>query len=366
MEKGFEYWFHNQRTDWQSPYSSSLRAPFDLRQQATVPAFPNACPNMLSPNGSMPVFAFSLAQQPHMKPSQPTEPPRGWFYCMPRFRQAFAPVQNSIPKEKLNESIREAGASADIQKRFVVFDHSGDQTTLMFSSGIEGPTQYNRLPSWSPKPHCAFDFKKNEPALKRDIVHSFQPLLVDEYNEKNEEHEVRSEMHEDTEELNALLYSDDEVDYSEDEEETSTGHSPSTMTGCDRPEWLVKSGEEEEVASSAGPSKRQKLVHGCDVPSLKDTASSVKTNKQCLDYEDDAESSCCGDGKNQVIEELCSGTLSGNKRSRKEKIRDTISILQNLIPGGNKGQDAVVVLDEAIHYLTSLKVKAKALGLDSL
>lgn len=60
-----------------------------------------------------------------------------------------------------------------------------------------------------------------------------------------------------------------------------------------------------------------------------------------------------------------SGSLSGNQRSSKEKIRETISILESIIPDG-KGKVTIVVIDEAIHYLRSLKDKAKALGLDTL
>ncbi|XP_048437380.1 transcription factor SAC51-like [Pyrus x bretschneideri] len=164
-------------------------------------------------------------------------------------------------------------------------------------------------------------------------------------------------MHEDTEELNALLYSDGDSDYTEDDEVTSTGHSPSTMTVHDKQNWF------EEVASSDGMNKKRKLFDEVydHVRSVMDTASSKKHNRP-LELEDDAESSCACN-RSSGLREVDSFT--SNKKMRKEKIRETINILQNIIPDG-KGKDAMVVLDEAIHYLKSLKLKAKALGLDSL
>jgi len=58
-------------------------------------------------------------------------------------------------------------------------------------------------------------------------------------------------------------------------------------------------------------------------------------------------------------------SLSGNKRMKRERIRETVNILQGIIPGV-RGKDAMVVLDETIHYLKSLKLKAMALGLNAL
>lgn len=358
MEKEFGSWFRHQRTDWPSPNLNPSCG------QNTVPDCMNPCANLESTNGNLPVFAFP--EVPHSKASQPNEP-RNWFYCLPRFRQAFAPVLNSVPRDELPIGPKEISTrprpgpvlNAESSKRFLVFDQSGDQTTLVFSSGIGGPAQY--LPAWSHRTHVGFDLNKEETGIKREKMYPSGPFLIYENIEENQKDDVESEMHEDTEELDALLYSDDEeCDYSEDEEVTSTGHSPSTVTAYDKHERSEES-REEEVASSGGPMKRQKLVDGgCyDVPLLLDTASSVKT-RRCLEYEDDAES-CCDDTRNRVLGDF----LNGHKRVRKEKIRETISILQTIIPGG-KGKDPIVALDDAIHYLRSLKAKAKALGLDTL
>ncbi|KAL8115444.1 hypothetical protein AgCh_022079 [Apium graveolens] len=106
---------------------------------------------------------------PQAKASQPNEP-RDWFYCMPHFRQAFAPVLNSA----------------------------------------------------SPYKNCVdsvpFDYR-SPPKMSLDTQSAPKRFVDQEY-----ETDVRSEMHEDTEELDAPLFSDDEDDYSEDEEEASTGH----------------------------------------------------------------------------------------------------------------------------------------------
>ncbi|KAA8538156.1 hypothetical protein F0562_027764 [Nyssa sinensis] len=351
----FGSWFHHQHSDWQSPNLNSLTAPLDLGQQHSIPAY-----TKVSTNGTFPAFPFCGLT--HSKTSQPNEP-HGWFYCLPRFRQAFAPVQNFIFKEKItagpNENGREAvmpnTGSGCAQKRFLVFDQSSDQTTLIFSPGIGTP--YQCPTSWTPRLPGAYVLNREESGAKRDALHNYGPVLTHEHNE-NHGDDVRSEMREDTEELNALLYSDDDYHSYEDGEETSTGHSPSTMTAYDKQEWFE--GSAEEVASSAEPTKRQKLCDGYDVPSLMDTATSMPN--RCFEYEDDAESSCA-DGKNQGLGEFDS--VSSDERSRKEKMRETLSVLQSIIPGG-KDKDAIVVLDEAIHYLRSLKRKAEELGLDTI
>lgn len=247
----------------------------------------------------------------------------------------FTSLVNPIPKEKLPVSENE------FQKKFLVFDQSNDRTTLIYSSG---PIQYHL-----PKPQLNLNPKRGFPVIEKHEGIGCSNPFHDDGNDAG------SEMHEDTEELRALLYSDDdEIDYSEDEEERSTGHSPSTMMGFDRRESADENAE--QVASSTGPRKRHKLdTGGYDVL---DTASSGKSGVNCSG---EAEVSSCG-GVADVGSE--SFPVAG-KRSRKENLRETIRILENLIPGGKNGKDAMMILDEAINYLRILKVKAKALGLDS-
>lgn len=354
-------WFPQQQFNWQSPNLNYLGAPLHVGQKDTIPSLMNPGSDMISANGTL---THLLPDAPHSLVGQANEP-CSWFYCLPQFQQAFIPALNSVLKEKLPSAPYNNHKEATIpkseagcaQKRFLVFDQSGDQTTLIFSSGIG--TSVQCFTSWSTKPTVAYNLNGEGPGTKENLDLNLGPMSTDVFDEKNGT-DLQSEMHEDTEELNALLYSDDDSDYTEDDEVASTGHSPSTMTAHYKQDWLE--GSTEEVASSDGLNNKRKMFDwvGSDAPSLMDTASSVKSIRG-FEYEDDAESRCAN-GMNSVSvgmgSELC------NKRMRKERIRETVSILQDLIPGG-KGKDAIVVLDEAIHYLKSLKHKVKDLGLDA-
>ncbi|CAI9116184.1 OLC1v1017270C1 [Oldenlandia corymbosa var. corymbosa] len=359
MEKDISSWFHVQQLERQLPNLNCLGAPLEVGQGNPLPSYMNPYLNELSINGTPPKFTFSGL--PHLKACEPTQP-CNWFNSLPHYPQAFTHGVNSLYKEKLSsEPIEKCGrtglSNPGTQKKFLVFDQSGDQTTLIYSSGLGAPVQC--LTSWNAKPPAANDPVKEDVGTKRFMFPHSAPFGTNGYNEDNQGDETESQMREDTEELNALLYSDDESESSEDDEVTSTGHSPSTMT-----EHGVQDGygDSEEVASSASPIKKRKLLNGdFDVRSPTNVPSSEKPYKYS-ELEDDAESSC-GNFDDQGSEE--SDSLSGKKRSRKEKIRETVSILRSIIPGG-KGKDAMVVFDEAIHYLKSLKVKAKSLGLDAL
>nr|WAK86112.1 transcription factor bHLH66 [Nothapodytes nimmoniana] len=375
METDFDSSIHHQHFDHQSPNLNSSSTQFNLQQQNTVPTQMSPWSNAIPESWTHPMlFSGTL----HPKANHQGDPDK-WFHSLPHFHQTFAPVPNSVSKGRphacLNETfggigvpnitsrcevVGVANAAPGLpQRRFLVFDKSGDQMALVFSSGMRTPVQC--LTSLHPKLPASYYMRKDGPGMKREIINPSDPFLMDQYNRDINGSDVGSEMREDTEELNALLYSDDESEHSEDDEVISTGHSPCTMTAYDKREWSEESGE--EVASSAAPLKRERLSDGrYYVPPLVETASSVK-NKRCYEYEDDAESGCCDGGNNQVIGEL--GSLSSNKRSRKERIRQTVNILHGIVPGG-KGKDAIVVLDEAIHYLRALKVKAKALGLNAL
>ncbi|KAJ7958941.1 Transcription factor [Quillaja saponaria] len=350
-------------SDWKSPNLHSLGTALDIEKKTCVSAYVN-----LMRNGTMPMCG-SL-ELPHLQLGQSNEP-HGWFYCLPRFRQAFMPAPNATIEEKLpaapEKTLREDMAptigSLYPQKQFLVFDQSGDGTTFIFNSGFGSPIQCHT--SWSPQLNDADILKDGDELFtKRDSNHLRGPNLTDDYDE-NQGADVQSEMHEDTEEINALLYSDDDDDdfSAEDDEVTSTGHSPSTMAAYDKDGEFFE-GNTEEVASCAGKTKKRKLSDGAfDDVQLMDTASSLNPNGS-FEYEDDSESRC-NSGYKQ-----CSGSgeadySPGNKKIRKEKIRDALSILQSIIPGG-KGKNPVVILDEAIHCLKSLKLKAQALGLESL
>ncbi|KAM1935066.1 hypothetical protein ACFX15_019182 [Malus domestica] len=359
MGEDFGTWIYQQHLGWQPPDPNAMGAPHGLGQQNFITAYGKPGTNMLLTNGTMPPYASSELPQPQV--GKPNEP-KGWFYCLPRIRQAFMPATDNGLKEIVSSACHESHGgtfvpyadSAFEQKRLLVNNLSGYRTTLVFSSEIVNPLQCRT--SWNPDQQGAYYLDGDDPRNERDFKNLSGAVLTDEFR-GNDECGAESEMHEDTEELNALLYSDGDSDYTEDDEVTSTGHSPSTTTVHDKQNWF------EEVASSDGMNKKRKLFDGGNdgVPSVMDTASPMKHNRS-LELEDDAESSCACQ-RSSGLREVDS--LSSNKKMRKEKIRETINILQNIIPDG-KGKDAIVVLDEAIHYLKSLKLKAKAFGLDSL
>ncbi|KAI3447676.1 hypothetical protein Pfo_004341 [Paulownia fortunei] len=358
MEKDSGFGYH-QHLHLMSPNLNLLGFPFDTGHLNTEPVCRNPHSVEDSTFRNVPLFPVSGLQQ--SKASEPNNS-QNWFCPMPHFHQAFSPVLNSASKEKFPAGLFDFGqqrsptlGTAPAQKRFLVFDQSGDKTTLIYSSGVQTPVQFGSF--WVPNPPTTYNLSKEVPRYSDNPL---RPSMNDENIENNSRDVMEEEMHEDTEELNALLCSDNDSDFPEDDEETSTGHSPSTMTDNGIQDLVEETGE--EVDSFAGPTKRQKLLDGgYDVPSNRRAASSLKTFA-CSVLEDDAESSC-GNGDKQCKEEF--GSLSGGKRSRKEKIHETVSILQSIIPSVN-GKDAIVVIDEAIHYLRSLKVKAKALGLDAL
>ncbi|PRQ21287.1 putative transcription factor bHLH family [Rosa chinensis] len=360
MGEDFRSWIpelHERRPP--DPYS--LGAPFVLGQQNFISAYRTPGTSMLFTNGTLPVYASSGL--PHSQLGRPNEP-HGWFYCWPSIQQAFMPATPTVLKEKLStcsfqnpkETLIPCVDPDSKQKRLLVSNPSGDQTSFVFNSGLANPLQCPT--SWDQQ--GAYYVNGNDRGTNRGFQNPSGPILTDELK-ASDESGAESEMHEDTEELNALLYSDDESDYTEDDEVTSTGHSPSTMTVHDKLNWFEA--REEEVASSCGITKKRKLFDGGydDVPSVLDTASSKKRNRSA-ELEDDAES-CCAFNRSSGSRELDS--LSCNKKMKKDKIRETVSILQDIIPGV-KGKDAMVVIDEAIHYLKSLKLKARAFGLQSL
>ncbi|KAJ0086721.1 hypothetical protein Patl1_08620 [Pistacia atlantica] len=354
-------WFPQQQFGWRLPDLTYSSAPVGLGLQSSIPTIMNHGSNMVLTNGTMPINTYP--ELPHSQVVQANEP-HGWFYCLPHIRQACMPASNSILKEQLpacphensGEAIKPKAGFGCSQKRFLVFDQSGDRTTMILSSGIGTPVQC--LTSWGPRQVDAYNVSGDDPRAKGDANLQAGPNSFDELDETKGT-DMHSEMHEDTEELNALLYSDDDSDQSDDDEVTSTGHSPSTMTAHEKQDWFE--GSTEEVASSAGPTKKRKLFCGdyYDVPWPMVTGNSMKFSSH-LETEDDAESSS---GKNPWSDEV--GSLSGNHRIRKDKIRETVSVLRSILPDGT-GKDAMVVLDEAIDYLKSMKLKAKAFGLDNL
>ncbi|CAN0838825.1 Transcription factor bHLH145 [Linum grandiflorum] len=352
-------WIPHQQFDWQPPNFDYLGSQFQPGQHNPLSSHMNPSFPMVR-EGNLSAHPYN---EPHHSKVGQTNDLGGWFHGVPPLRHAFVPAPESAIKEKLyyapydncRSMINPNVGSGSGQKKFLVFDQCGDQTTLIFSSRVGPPAEC--FTSWSPKPIVASKLDKNNLGTKEPLGLKLNPLSTDDVSE-NDRTGIMSEMQEDTEELNALLYSDDDTDCSDDDEVTSTGHSHSTMTVHNMPDSF--DGNREEIASWDGNSTRKRRLFDGEMPSVVDTASCGKASKVSRYEEDaDAESKCC-EGLSLASGEVDSEI--GVETVRKERIRETVSILQELIPGG-KGKDAVMVLDETINYLKSLRGNAKALGL---
>nr|QDH08904.1 transcription factor bHLH143-like isoform X1 [Cymbidium sinense] len=222
---------------------------------------------------------------------------------------SWPPLNTPAPNPTINSE-----PDATKTKRFLVFDHCGDQTSLLFSS-VANPFE-----------------EFNPTLLASNAIHSYA----------SNSHMSEDEMHEDTEEIDALLYSDS--DYGYDDEETSTGHSPLDM---------------EEIASSYLPAKRRR-VDSTEIDALlMDTASSsVAPLPHYMQEDSSNDLSFVGKGEDKT------GQGGRSRCNKRESIQATVSMLKRIIPGG-KGKDTASVLDEAIQYLKLLKLQAMAAGVNS-
>ncbi|XP_019171716.1 PREDICTED: transcription factor SAC51-like [Ipomoea nil] len=229
-------------------------------------------------------------------------------------------------------------------KRFLIFDHSGDQTRLFFSPSF--PPHQNEVLSRKTFGDNGLGHGK----LRALVEHrSPRELIIQEQLDRS--YSYGSERPEDTEEIDALLYSDGD---SEDDEVTSTGHSPFPVQG-----GCHEHAQFGELASSDGSSKRQRLHDGGYMnSSLKDTASSVQLRRSHR-YDDDIGSSCVKGTEFKGEEQ----SPHSHASQKKAKIHEMLKTLETMIPG-LKSKDPLSVFDEAIDYLKHLRLKAKELGLE--
>ncbi|KAH9321582.1 hypothetical protein KI387_016221 [Taxus chinensis] len=203
------------------------------------------------------------------------------------------------------------------------------------------------------------------------------------------------EMHEDTEDLEALLSSDNE--------ESSTGHSPSDLTGNNGDTYVED--DFEDITSGISTKRRKMDTNGGEdeidlIPaSGKEPLGKLMVDGKCLspdfsivdtsswepivqpEYCENVKDVICDDillcshssygipdersykisGNEQIETYKCFSRQSGScKKSRKEKIKTTVKVLRSMIPGGN-GMDTAIVLDEAIQYVKVLQLKVKRL-----
>uniref|UniRef100_A0ACD5WX25 Uncharacterized protein n=1 Tax=Avena sativa TaxID=4498 RepID=A0ACD5WX25_AVESA len=177
--------------------------------------------------------------------------------------------------------------------------------------------------------------------------------------------------HENTEDINALLDSDSDEGHEKVHELNKARKSPvedDTMSV----ESVASAGAS---VCAAQPSKKRKLS-SCTDRSVVDTASSAwldcSIGQKHVGNGDDAQSCCIGEVESDhkfalalKDGEEAEGDSPDDRKLRVERIQETVAALRKIVPRGT-AKDATAVLDEAICYLTSLKLKVKTLGAVSL
>ncbi|TKY71496.1 Transcription factor SAC51 [Spatholobus suberectus] len=261
--------------------------------------------------------------------------------------QGFLQYPNSEPclKETHTGGAIQNANHASLQKKLLIFDHSGSKTRLLYSpvfplvqSPTVSATQFAQV----------YDVNEEAQATNMGLKHI--PVYTSpEETGKDHIDNDESEMHEDTEEINALLYSDDD-----DDEVTSTGHSPlvTKRTYVTQKQFADM---KEEVASSDWPNKKQKLIDGGynRLPPLVDSATSERLNETC-EYVTDAELKYFSSGGVYAARQTKEDNLTAaDIQLKKDKIRELLRVLENFIPGA-KGKHPLLVIDGTIEYLKSL------------
>ncbi|KAL2342068.1 hypothetical protein Fmac_010008 [Flemingia macrophylla] len=269
--------------------------------------------------------------------------------------QRFLQYPNSEPH--LNEmptgGAMQTANHVSLQKKLLIFDHSGSKTRLLYSpvyplvqSPIVTATQFAQV----------YDVKEEAQATNMGLKH-FPIYTSPEETGKDHIDNEESEMHEDTEEINALLYSDDSDD---DDEVTSTGHSPlvTKRTYVMQEQFADM---KEEVASTDWPNKRQKSINGGynRLPPLVDSASSKRLNETC-EYFSDAESKYASGGVYSPRKIKLDNSTATDIQLKKDKIRELLRVLENFIPGA-KGKHPLLIIDGTIDYLKSLMYETSTL-----
>lgn len=346
-------WVHHQHSPWEaSAYRNCMIAPVEHRQHESLPVAINPC--RVSANLGSNGFDFSGLPERGL-----TNVSNGLIQkSVPQLQTPF--TQNQGHKEQISlfpARISEK-PSCEVpsaqQKKFLIFDRSGNETRLVFSSlcpRVENlSTPPTICPAWNLPREESFGAYHQYLAEKQGRIveqaWTKTPALCEESGE-NEIIDDVSEMREDTEEINALLYSEDEDDDDDDDDsfddndkdddEVSSGHSPlAKEQDCEKQEEQGnEKGFDNEVASLERCSKRQKALHGgCNIL------------YQSPSYEDISESVC---------------PMIGSKRPRKDKIHDTLRVLESIIPN-LKSKNPVIILDEAISYLKCLKYNAETMS----
>ncbi|KAL8541850.1 hypothetical protein ACS0TY_002918 [Phlomoides rotata] len=260
----------------------------------------------------------------------------GLFKLLPPYQNISCPTGNLLG----NSDMPFDCAS---RKRFLIFDHSENQTKLFVSPSLcpENHIIASKIPA-------SANASNKEVASQVDQQLLVKPFVEEKWDE-NHLNDGESEMLEDTEEINALLYSDSDDEYDdyndddtdgENDEVTSMRHTPfSIEDGYNKDKRLV-----EEVASCDGSPKRRKLLD--DGSYKKSSLVNVESPVKRGSYEDDVES--------------CDG-LDSSKIGKKGKIHEALKILGNIVPG-LKSKDPLSIIEKAILYFETMKKEAEDLG----
>ncbi|KAI3445775.1 hypothetical protein Pfo_002440 [Paulownia fortunei] len=340
---------------WNSPDFDHM-ALLQLEQNYSLPYF---TPSVLTANVAFPGQPNSDLRglntgQPNAVGGSFKLPPPYWDISYPTRDPCLIDSQCALP-HRLGVSDKPIDASCAPQKRFLIFDRSGNHTRLFFSPSFSPQNQI--VASKTPASANGLCEKVASQVDQQFLV---KPVVEEKWDE-NHLNDGEGEMLEDTEEINALLYSDSDDEYDEDndadgenDEVTSTRHTPfSIKEGYNKDKLLEELME--EVASSDGSPKRQRLLDGSyKKSSLVSVGSPVKRASSCS-YEDDVESSyACARNSDDDID--------SSKREKKVKILEALKILGSIIPG-LKSKDPLSIIEKAIVYLEAMKTEAEALGL---
>ncbi|KAL2615395.1 hypothetical protein AAZV13_08G063700 [Glycine max] len=268
-------------------------------------------------------------------------------------------ADTSLKETHVGGALQNANPSS-LQKRLLIFDRSDNKTRLFY-----GPVPLVQSPTVTATKFAqSYGVKGEGQASNVGQKHLASYSLLE---ESVKDHAVieESENHEDTEEINAFLYSDDESSEDDDDdtcdEVTSTDHSPLATNKTYVIQEQFKD-TKEEVASSDWPNKRLKLFDGDYNRSSTpvDRYSLVRPNETC-DCVSDAESKNSSGWAYSVDKTKVDNSVAHHIKFKKDKIRESLKVLENLIPGA-KGKEPLLVIDGTIEYLKILMSQTGALG----
>ncbi|KAK7302563.1 hypothetical protein RJT34_13455 [Clitoria ternatea] len=330
MVKDHRAWPYPQHVAWPSPY---------LNCSCTL-AEPSSCVHSAYLNSNTCIFPAASVFPGSTAPAMPN--------LKTELTNEYHNSQSCLKEAHTGGAMQNANY-ASLQKNLLIFDHSGNKTRLLYSPVF--PLVQSPIVTAT---KCAQAYDVNQEAQAAKVGQKHLPIysLPEESDKDHIINEV-SEMHEDTEEINALLYSDDS-DFSSDgdDEVTSTGHSPMVTK---RTNVMQEQFEDtkEEVASSDWPNKRQKLFDGGynRLSPLVDSVTSVRLNEMC-EYVSDAESKYSSSRVYSARQTKGDNSTAADFQLKKDKIRESLRVLENLIPGA-KGKHPLLVIDDTIEYLKS-------------